>query len=346
MSIPYRTRRFFRRFFTTILVLALFAALTVLLWLLWLNRYVVYSQDGAKLDFSQSVQYATGVTPVEPEPMETVTVHNKTEEEESEEISTELAPFQGYYVTLDALTADFEAAVSQLKALPEGSTVMLQLKDLRSYVYYTSDIAKENPNFDTAQVDNLVQSLQSKGHYVIAQIPSFQEYYYIMENERDRVPYGLPKAGGNGSLWLDSDGPCYWLNPQSQGTLTYLIQLVTELRSIGFDEVVFADYRFPNTDKIAFEGDKLTALNEAAATLVKTCSTDKFCVSFTRTAPDLTLPAGRTRLYLTGVSGADIDAVAAGAMLENVNAQLVFITESGDTRYNDYGVLRPLESAH
>ena len=345
MSIPYRTRRFFKKLLTTLLVLALFAALGLLCWLLWLNRYVVYSQDGARLDFSQSVQYAPGVLPVEPEPAETVTVHNK-KEEQAEEESTELAPFSGYYVTLEALTGEFDTVVTQLKALEEGSTVMLQLKDPRSYAYYTSEVSKVNPDFDTARVDALVQTLRDRGHYVIAQIPSFQEYYYLMENERERVPYGLPKAGGKGSLWLDSEGPCYWLNPASDGTLTHLIRLVTELRSIGFDEVVFADFRFPNTDKIAFDGDRMAALNEAASTLVKTCSTDTFCVSFVRNAPDLTLPAGRTRLYLTGVSGADIADMAAQAVLEDLSVQLVFLTESGDTRYDDYCVLRPLDSAH
>lgn len=345
MGIPYRTRRFFRRFFTTLLALALFAVLFLLLWLLWLNRYVVYSQDGAKLDFSQSVQFRPGVTPVEPEPLPTVTVHNKAEQP-PEEVSTELVRFSGYYVSLEDLTGDFDAIVTQIKALPEGSTVMLDLKDLRGYVYYTSSAGKQNPNFDTAKTDALLQSLQDNGYYVIVRIPAFQEYYFIMDNERERVPYGLPKAGGKGSLWLDSNGPCYWLSPASDGTLAYLIQLASELRSKGVDEVVFSDFRFPNTDKIRFDGDKLTALNEAAATLVKTCSTDTFCVSFTRTAPDLTLPEGRTRLYLTGVSGADIGQAAASASLPNLSTQLVFVTESGDTRYDDYCVLRPLHSAH
>ena len=346
MAIPYRTRRFFKRFFTGILVLILFATLGLLCWLLWLDRYVVYSQDGAKLDFSQSVQYAPGVAPVEPEPLPTVTVHNKVEEDTSEEISTELVRFSGYYVTLEALTDDFDGVAAQLEALEDGTTVLLELKDPRSYVYYTSGIAEENPKSDTARVDELIKTLQSRNFYVIAQITSFQEYYYILEDEWTRVPYGLPKAGGNGSLWLDSDGPCYWMNPTSDGTLTYLIQLVTELRSLGFDEVLLADFRFPDTDKISFEGDRLTALNEAAATLVKTCATDTFCVSFARTSPDLTLPAGRTRLYLTGVRGADIGATVEVANLEDLVTQLVFLTESGDTRYDDYCVLRPLDSAH
>ncbi len=346
MAIPYRTRRFFKQFFTLLLALVLFSALVLILWFLWLNRYVVYSQDGAHLDFSQNVQYAPGVSPVEPEPLPTITVHDKKEEEQEEEVSTALTRFSGYFVTLEQLTSDFDAVSAQLQALPEGSTVLLQLKDVRSYVYYTSEIGKENPNFETKLVDELVATLQSKGHYLIAQIPSFQEYYYIMENERDRVPYGLPKAGGNGSLWLDKAGPCYWMNPASDGTLTQLIQLVTELRGLGFREVVFADFRFPNTDKIAFGGDKMEALNTAAAMLVKTCATEKFGASFTRTTPGLSLPESRTRRYLTGVSGADITEVAGSASLGDVTAQLVFLTDSGDTRFDDYCVLRPLDSAH
>ena len=345
MAIPYRTRRFFKGFFTGILVLILFAALSLLLWLLWLDRYVVYSQDGAKLDFNQLVQYAPGITPVKPDPLPSVPIYSK-EDPDQEEASKELAQFSGYYVTLEELAGDFDAMVAQLETLEKGTVVMLELKDVRSYVYYTSEIAKENPKFDTAQVDGLIKTLQKQGLYVIAQIPSFQEYDYILENERERVPYGLPKAGGSGSLWLDSSGPCYWLNPASDGTLTYLIQMVTELRQLGFNEVLFADFRFPETDKIRFDGDRMEALNKAAATLVKTCATDTFCVSFARTKVDLQLPAGRTRLYLTGVGGADIGQVAGSADLENAAAQLVFLTESGDTRYDDYSVLRPLDSLH
>ena len=345
MAIPYRTRRFFKGFFTGILVLILFAALGLLLWLLWLDRYVVYSQDGAKLDFSQLIQYAPGVSPVEPDPLPTVTIHDKVDPEQ-EAISKELAQFSGYYVTLEALAGDFDAVAAQLATLEKGTTVLLELKDVRSYVYYTSEIAKENSKFDTTKVDELLKSLQKQGLYVIAKIPAFQEYDYILENERERVPYGLPKAGGSGSLWLDSQGPCYWMNPTSDGTIAYLIKLITELRSLGVNEVLFSDFRFPETDKIKFEGDRMAALNKAAATLVKTCATDTFCVSFARTQADLQLPAGRTRLYLTGIIGADVEQAAAAATLENKAAQLVFLTESGDTRYDDYSVLRPLSSAH
>ena len=159
------------------------------------------------------------------------------------------------------------------------------------------------------------------------------------------MPYGLPLKGGNGSLWEDvsiKNLSHYWFNPASTGTLNFLVQIVTELRTMGFDEVVFSDFRFPNTEKIKFTGDKTQALNEAAQTLVRSCATDSFAVSFVGT--HFTLPEGRCRIYLENVAATEISSVAASLALDNAAAQLVFLTDTLDTRYTAYSVLRPLET--
>ena len=340
MNVPYRLRRTLRRTFLGLVVLVVFAALALLLWLLWLNRYVVYTPDGVKLDFSMSPQYAQGVIPTRPDPVETVTVH--TGQEEEEEISTELARFSGVSVTMKQLMNQTALVEQTLLALPKGSTVCLELKNVAGYVCYTSKVAPTK-DFDPAEVDALLKKLMAEGYYLIARIPSFQEYQFIMADQRERVPYGLPQKNSGTNLWLDRDFDCYWLNPASDGTITYLIQLITELRSMGFNEVLFADFRFPRTDKIVFNGDQQEALNAAASTLVKTCSTDKFCVSFIQETMDLQLPEGRTRLYLTGIDGTQIAETAALAPFPDPAIQLGFITTSGDTRYDQYCVLRPLE---
>lgn len=342
MSIPYRVRRVLKNFATGILALALFVGLILLVWLLWLNRYVIYSRDGAKLDFSLSIWYDEGQLPEIPEPPETVPIYNKEEAGDSGNESTEMTNFSGVYVTLDQLTEDFDGTSAKLSKLTSGTAVLLELKDVRGNAYYSTSVSHQGDDLSYEAVDGLLQSLQEKDLYVIVQIPAFQEYYFIMENERERVPYGLPKAGGSGSLWLDGDGPCYWLNPASDGTLTYLIQLLTELRSKGVDEVVFSDFRLPYTDKIRFDGDPMEALTECAAKLVKTCATDRFCVSFSRPAADLKLPSGRTRLYVTGVSGIDIAETVEQSGLKDPTIQLVFLTDSGDERFDQYCVLRPL----
>jgi hypothetical protein len=344
MNIPYRVRRALRHLVIGALVLTLFASVILFCWLLWLNRYVIYSRDGAKIDFSLSIQYAPGETPVPPDRPAHITIHDRVDENDPEQENKEMTNFSGYFVTLEELTSDFEGVSKKLTALPSGTAVMLQLRNSRGQVYYSSSVATQ-AKFDTEKVDKLLEDLQKKNIYVITSITAFQEYDFILENERERVPYGLAKAGGSGSLWLDSENSCYWLDPTSDGTLTRLIQLITELRGKGVDEVVFSNFRFPNTDKIRFDGDKLTALTECAAKLVKTCATDTFCVSFSRVEPDLSLPAGRTRLYLSGVSGMDIADVAGMTGFADPTIQLVFQTDSGDARFDEYCVLRPLEMA-
>ena len=347
MSIPYRARQALRRFVVGILVLILFAVLLLFCWLLWLDRYVVYTRDGAMLDFSLSVNYAPGESPVEPTGSTVPQIHSNDSADDSGDASSQFAQLSGYYVTLSQLTEDFDAVRQQMLSLPKGSTIMLQLKDIRGLAYYSSSVMSQSTSFDVTQMDALIQELLGDGHYLIAQIPAFQDYYFIMANERERVPYGLAKTGGNGSLWLDTSGSlsCYWLNPASDGTLTFLIQQVTELRSLGFDEVVFSDFRFPDTTSVVFNDDRMSALVDTAAKLVKTCSTEAFCVSFTRASAGLTLPEGRTRLYLTGISATDLDTTVEAAGLTDPAVQMVFLTDSGDPRFDNYGVLRPLESA-
>lgn len=346
MSLPYRARRNLRRFFSTILVLAVILVCVLLCWLLWLQRYVVYTKDGVRLDFNQSLEYPQGETAVPPDPLPSVNIQYDDGVQQEEEVNTELVRFSGYYVTLEQLRADFPAAVQQLQQLPAKSTVLIDVKSIQSYSYFSTDVGMLPEDFDTLQMDELIQKLQDQGHYVIARIPAFQEYDYILADQRQRVPFGLPRKGGNGSLWLDTSGPCYWMNPASDGTLTYLIQTITELRLLGFDEVVLSGFRFPDTDLIEFDGDKQLTLEETAAKLVKTCATDTFCVSFVRTAPDLKLPAGRTRLYLEGILATSAASVAGQTGFADPSLHVVFLTDSGDTRYDEFCVLRPIDMMH
>ena len=54
MSIPFRTRRRLQRIGTAMLIFLLAFVIFWLCWVIWLQRYVVYTDDGAKLNFSQS----------------------------------------------------------------------------------------------------------------------------------------------------------------------------------------------------------------------------------------------------------------------------------------------------
>lgn len=345
MTIPYRIRRGLQRFFITIGVLALVCIAAIAAWMLWLSRYVVYTDEGAKLDFSLSFGDAEGVIAQPPSAGPDVSISYGNTDDLLSPPSTALKQMEGWVVTTDMLTSkNLPGTKAALEALPEGSTVLLDIRNVRGEFYYTSELGRNPDKVDAAAVTELIRSLQEKDCYLIARFPAFRDRWYFLADETTRVPYGLPRAGGNGSLWEDvsiKNLSHYWFNPASTGTLNYLVQIVTELRSLGFDEVVFSDFRFPNTDKITFSGDKTEALNEAAETLVKACATDTFTVSFT--GNHFTLPQGRCRLYLEDVAAADISELVASLTLEDPTAQVVFLTDLLDTRYEAYSVLRPLE---
>ena len=342
MSLPYRTRKFFGGLTTALLCLLLVAVIVWMVWIIWLDRFVVYSRDGAQFRFDSSVEHLSGeaVTP----PAGDVEVSIFYDDGKSEvTVSTELAQLFGYYADTEALTADIGAVRSQIQNLTAGTPVMLDVKDIYGYFLYSTDIGPTAGGIDTAAMDDLIAYITSHDLYAIARVPAFSDYYFGL----NQTSNGLFREDGY-ALWTDfrSGRLTYWLDPTKEGTLNYLTRIVSELKRMGFDEVVFTDFRYPDTDELQFTGDRSAAIAEAADTLATICTTETFCVSFEATSGSFPLPAEeRTRLYLVDVPAARAQLEAAATGLEDPAARVVFLTELGDTRYDQYSVLRPLSSA-
>ena len=192
---------------------------------------------------------------------------------------------------------------------------------------------------NAAAVDELITSMKSRGFYLIARVSAFRDYNYGLNH----VPSGLPLLH-KPYLWMD-DGGCYWLNPTDSGTLGWVTQVVNELKEMGFHEVLLADFRFPNSNDYRFSGDKAEALQTAAQTLLTSCGADNFTLSFLVTAPAFSLPEGRSRIYLENIDAKDVASTAAQCTLDTPESRLVFLGTTNDTRFDAYGVLRPLALA-
>ena len=339
MALPYRTRRVLRGFGIAGLFLALLLILVWMVWLLWLDRYVVYTDDGAYFDFSRSNQSISGEIAIPPEDDVTVSIYYN-EGDGILNVSAELRQLSGYYVDREMLAAGIPEVITQLKKLPRETPVMIELKDIVGRFFYNSTISdRRYSGIDIAGMEALFDYLNKSELYTIAKIPALRDYYYGLEH----VSHGLAIKGGY--LWMEPGTNCYWLNPSSEGTMTYLMQQALELKAKGFDEVIFGDFRFPDTNAIVFNGSRREALQEAAAKLVSTCGTDRFAISFCVGDPTVVLPEGRCRMYLEGVAAADAKILADQTLLTNLPVRLAFITDLKDTRFDDYGVLRPLSSA-
>lgn len=339
MKIPYRTQQALKRAAVVLLFVLLAALLVFFCWFLWLERFVVYTRDeGVRLDMSLTDEFPDAQYAQTPTVGETVAIYYN-EGENAINTSKELTQLTGYYATADDLAKGPATVLAQIQALDPETPVMVDVKSGKGAFFYSSGVgSNRSSSINIEEMDALIAYLKTSNHYAIARLPAFRDYHYGLNHVSD----GLPTSGGY--LWADKDY-CYWLNPSSQGTLTWLTQIVSELKELGFDEVVFEEFRFPDTEKIVFKADKTEALVKAAQTLVTACATDSFAVSFVQER-DFALPTGRSRLYLTGVTAAEVEGITQQAQVTDPALNLVFLTEVHDTRFEVSSVLRPLDAAH
>ena len=339
MSIPYRTRCAIKRFSTGFLIGLIVAFVAFIIWLLWLGRFVVYTRDeGVQLDFSRPVTSLSGETAQKPIIENPISIYYN-EGDDHINTSTELTQISGYYISGAELEDDLDGILTQIRQLPKGAAIMVDVKSAYGNFFYSSSVSQHrNPDLDAETMDAFIKEINKLGLYTIAKVPALRDRKFGFEN----TSCGLAEAGG----WLWDDRGFYWLDPTKEGTVTFLAQIALELRGLGFDEVVFTDYYFPDSGgRIVFNGDKQKALEDTAKTLVTTCSTDTFAVSFVQNA-SFQLPEGRSRLYLENIAAANVANAAQQTGFENPDVKVVFITQVHDTRFNDYSVLRPISMVY
>lgn len=340
MSLPYRTRRRIRRISTVVLTALVLLIVTWFCWVIWLERYVVYNDKGASVDFSLSSHELEGEVAVPPVAAENISIYYN-EGADAINVGNEMTQLNGYYIDSDMLQKDMNGVLEDIERLPSGTPVMIELKGGYGSFFYSSQLpdALESSSVNVNSVEELIAKLQRKGFYTIAKVSAFRDYYYGLNH----VPSGLYMLSRAG-LWADSGG-CYWLDPTNSSTLNWVSSIVLELRNKGFNEVLLTDFQFPDSDQYIFDGDKNEALLKAVDTLMETCGNEKFVLSFSVTDPAFALPEGRSRLYLENVDPKSVGATAAKATITNPEIRLVFIAETNDTRFNDYSVFRSIRAA-
>ena len=340
MNIPYRTRMRLNRIGTVALILLLVGMVAWLCWVVWLQRYVVYTDEGARLNFEQSANDVVGEVAQPPVAAAEVPIFFN-EGADAIDTSNDLTQISGYYITNEMCISDMDNVLLQLERLPAGTAVMVEMKGPFGSFFYTSQLADAviSQSTDIAAMDALIQTIQSKGFYTIAQVSAFRDRSFGLTHVSSGL-YMLSRAG----LWMD-EGGMYWLDPTNATTTSWISSVVLELRNLGFNEVLLTDFCFPDSDKYIFDGDKAAALQSAAATLVSSCAADDFVLSFCADDPAFSLPDSRCRLYLQNVDAGNLGATAAKTTVEEPEIRLVFLAETGDTRYDEYSVLRSLNVA-
>ena len=334
MNISYRTRQLIRRIASVVLTVTAVILAVALCLLLWLQRFVVYTDDGAVLRFDRSKDLPQSELPQTPQ-IPSVTIHFR-----DDPFREGLQQLAGYYIEPEDLMDDPDAVRVRLESLPAGTPVLLDVKGYRGYFYYSTRVGlTTSSSYDMSKMDDLIRWLAGSDLYVIARMSALRDFDLAWNDSS----VGLTKA--NGGLYSDrgSYGIGYWLDPTNDDVIEYLTAVIKELDGLGFDEVVLQNFRFPNTDSIVFEGDRNEAILSAAQQLVTACSTDSFSLSFAGSDPNFVLPEGLCRLYLEGISPEDAQSAWESAAVEDKRLYLVFVTPDADARYQiENGILTPL----
>ena len=340
MSIPYRHQRTLRRLGIVALVLLLIFIIVWFCWVVWLQRYVVYTSSGAKLDFAQSSDDISGVEAAPPQQNVDISIFYN-EGADAIDTTKEMTQLAGYYITSDMYKEDLDNIMLQVERLPNSTPIMVDMKGPFGTFFYNSKLGEaiQSQSTNIAGVQQLLDRMNKKGFYKIARISALRDRTYG-ENHVTSGLYMLSRAG----LWMD-EGGMYWLDPTNASTITWISSVVLELKEMGFDEVLLDNFRFPNSEQYIFSGDKTAALQTAATKIMEACASNKFVVSFGVDDPTFALPEGRCRMYLSNVEAANVGTKFSQVTVEDPEIRVVFLSETGDTRFDKYSVMRSLHVA-
>ena len=342
MRIPYRTQLMLRR---TGLIFLILLMLFIIAWfcsVIFLERHVVYTREGAMLDLSISTNEIIGEVAHPPVGSTDISIFYN-EGDDAINMSNDLQQLDGYFIDIEDLKTNMAGIWDLLEPLKSNTPIMIDLKGGYGSAYYSSTLPGiiTSSEISVASVDELIRFMNEKNFYTVARISAFRDYNFGLNH----VSAGLMHVNGKG-LWPD-EGHCYWLDPTKEDTISWIASIIKEIRNMGFDEVVLTDFRFPDTDMIRFGGDKATALVDAANRLIAECGTSEFTVSFQVPSYEFALPDGRTRMYLEKVAATNVSMVSSKVteFIPDPQIRLVFIAETNDSRFNTFGCLRPVASS-
>lgn len=349
--LSYRTRLACKRALLTALGVLCAAVLLVVGVVIYLERYAVYTSEGVYFPFLHQSGPDSASTPepddasmsfpaVEMGP-EGVAVRPGTGQPDAPADDQPSGTVRG--VTLSyADLQDPQSCLDAIHALEDCSTVLLQLKSSAGNFYYQSQLPGAASSMDNpAAVNELIQTLHGEGYHLIARVTAFADSAYAL----DHISQSLQLS--NGALWMDGDG-YYWLSAAEEDTVQYLASLSAELAELGIDEIAFANFAFPDSNNIQY-GDldaaaRAAALSAAASTLINLGAQNRFSVSFCDPASGSPAPSADGHVILSGYEGAAVaDAASQYQAMISGPASLIFLTDSRDTRFEPYGILRSCE---
>lgn len=193
--------------------------------------------------------------------------------------------------SVDAL----RAALSRVPANQEIEFIEVPLKVNGGGVNYASTVYEAQTSIQsTLTLAEIIQLIQNSGYKPAALISVFRD---------NIMPVNFFDAGyvmaTDGTLWTDSNGLA-WASPYAQRALDYNINIILEITSAGFEQIICSDFVFPdfteadllNLDPVLSQNDRCMSLTSAANLLYDTAVSNGAAMQIEISAEDIIM--GRT----------------------------------------------------
>ena len=204
--------------------------------LFFAQDYIVYTDDGMRLElpFLKQNQTDSGQKGLDPGSVTVVEQEGGTSAQGQSD--GENPPMRAVQLSVDSVVDDTAPA---LLAEAGANTLVLEMKGQDGILSWQSEV--ELPQWaginGTAAVNEAMEKFKSQDVYTVARVCCFRD---------DSMPYfdtslALRSSGGH---WRDELG-LRWLSPASSRAQEYLASLCGELAEMGFDEILLEEYTFP-----------------------------------------------------------------------------------------------------
>ncbi len=333
MGLSYRNKLRLRKLLRFFLILLAVVLAVSLVLLVYVEPFVIYDREGVRLELDREAS-----SPESTEEYTPPVISNPQILYSQDPIAEKtIAEMGGYYITTKMLQNP-QTVLEAVKAIQEPCAVLIELKSMFGNFYYTTGISgAPAANVDTAAVDEIISYLNENHFYLIGVVSAFADRAFALEH----ISCGLPLKSG--ALWVDVNN-CYWLDPGDDLVVSYLMEITRELGSLGFDEIAFDNFYFPDSSKIIYEGDKSAVISQTISELISFSQGSSIQISFVTEQTDFPAQDVQGRLYFPNVDGSKAQLYDQSyADMDNLQ-ELVFLASSRDVRFEGKALLRPLLS--
>lgn len=153
---------------------------------------------------------------------------------------TDVMPIKAVYVPFEQITiTGIEAGFARLEELG-ADTMVMELKNSSGMLAYISSTEQAVGFKLSGELDIApsIKVLKDADVYMIAELSCLADQMMATRNPP------LAVRDGKGDIYSDEQDR-YWLDPMNSEVVEYLSALMSELKAMGFDEVVFKNVRAP-----------------------------------------------------------------------------------------------------